>query len=100
MKKLLWISFGLSIVLSGCSSNHPCRGSNNVKGCGTVVHAQVPAVRIPAVVMPSGDCGGDCYAPRVRSRSNYVEPVMSEYPINRRDSIYPKTYDTFCSPRM
>lgn len=89
---------GLAVVLSGCSSTDNCRGSSNMKGCGTLTYAQVPAVRIPAVVMPTGGCAvGGCGRP-VRSR--YVEPVYAEPRIEMRESIYPKTYETYCAPRM
>lgn len=100
MKKMIVTTsiMGFVVALSACSSTDTCRGSRNMAGCGTLVHTQVPAVRIPAVVMPTGGCAvGGCGRP---ARSRYVEPAYAEPRIEMRESMYPKTYETYCSPRM
>lgn len=98
MKNMIWASLGFAVVLSGCapSGGHYAM-SSNVKGCGTVGCAQVPAVRIPAVIMPTGSCEGGCHAP---ARTRHVQHYVSEPSVYVRESMYPKTYESYCAPRM
>jgi hypothetical protein len=98
MKKmfLLLTSLG-AVLLSGCS-NDVCQRklSSNVKGCVGTSYATVPAVRIPAMVIPvSGDCDG-CVP--VRTRPRYTPSVFVEPHTELRENFspYPKTYEMNC----
>ncbi len=76
MKKIILVSaaLGASVLLSGCHHTaHHAGVAHHGCATGVVGCARTQAVHIPAVVTP-------------------VRPVITQ-------SAYPRTYDTYCSPR-